>query len=144
MIKLSSYGKSLRPGWLLAALLISPLVAHADEMRYHPINPSFGGSPFNGSYLLGSAQDQRGFEAPEKERPTALQEFQDTISRSLMSQISRQISDQILGEDAKESGTFSVGDTTVNFHRDGGQVIIDMMDAVSGGQTQITLPVPTY
>ena len=61
-----------------------------------------------------------------------------------MTQISRQISDQILGEDAKDSGTFSVGDTTVNFHRDGGQVIIDMMDAVSGGQTQITLPVPTY
>ena len=129
---------------IFAAASALPAAAGADEMRYQPINPNFGGSPFNGQYLLNNAQEQRQFQAPERPRPTALEEFQDTISRSLMTQISRQISDQILGEEAKESGTFSVGDTTVNFHRDGGQVIIDMMDSVSGGQTQITLPVPTY
>jgi curli production assembly/transport component CsgF len=127
-----------------AVFLILTPAAQADELRYHPINPNFGGSPFNGAYLLNNAQEQRQFDAPEKKRPTALEEFQDTVSRSLMSQISRQIADQILGEEAKDSGTFSVGDTTVNFHREGGQVVIDMMDAVSGGQTQITLPVPTY
>lgn len=128
---------------LVAGLIMAP-VAGADELRYHPVNPSFGGSPFNGANLLNNAQEQRQFDAPEKPRASALEEFQDNVTRALMSDISRKISDQILGEDAKDSGTFSVGSTTVNFHRQGPDVIIDMNDSSTGGQTQITLPVPTY
>lgn len=32
--------------------------ASASEMVYHPVSPSFGGNPFNGSYLLQQAQAQ--------------------------------------------------------------------------------------
>ncbi len=41
----------------LALLCASPL-ASAGELIYQPINPSFGGDPFAGSYLLGKAQAQ--------------------------------------------------------------------------------------
>lgn len=33
--------------------------ASASELRYTPINPSFGGNPFNGTFLLDVAREQR-------------------------------------------------------------------------------------
>lgn len=32
--------------------------AFASELVYHPISPSFGGNPLNGSFLLSTAQAQ--------------------------------------------------------------------------------------
>ncbi|SDS02596.1 curli assembly protein CsgF [Bradyrhizobium canariense] len=32
--------------------------AFASEMVYHPVNPTFGGNPLNGSFLLSTAQAQ--------------------------------------------------------------------------------------
>jgi curli production assembly/transport component CsgF len=32
--------------------------ALASEMVYHPVNPTFGGNPLNGSFLLSTAQAQ--------------------------------------------------------------------------------------
>jgi curli production assembly/transport component CsgF len=32
--------------------------ACASEMVYHPVNPTFGGNPLNGSFLLSTAQAQ--------------------------------------------------------------------------------------
>ena len=40
---------------LLSALSLS---AFAGDLVYQPINPSFGGDPFVGSYLLSKAQSQ--------------------------------------------------------------------------------------
>lgn len=37
-------------------LLISP--SRATQLVYHPANPTFGGNPLNGSYLLSQAQAQ--------------------------------------------------------------------------------------
>ncbi|HZK92314.1 MAG TPA: curli assembly protein CsgF [Stellaceae bacterium] len=39
-------------------------VAAASQLTYSPVNPTFGGSPLNGSYLLAVAQSQgKGFAA---------------------------------------------------------------------------------
>ncbi len=32
--------------------------AFASEMVYHPVNPTFGGNPLNGSFLMSTAQGQ--------------------------------------------------------------------------------------
>ncbi|HEU4660661.1 MAG TPA: curli assembly protein CsgF [Pseudolabrys sp.] len=32
--------------------------ASATEQVYHPVNPTFGGNPFNGSFLVQTAQTQ--------------------------------------------------------------------------------------
>jgi curli production assembly/transport component CsgF len=39
-------------------LAISAAPATASEMVYHPVNPTFGGNPLNGSFLLSTAQAQ--------------------------------------------------------------------------------------
>jgi curli production assembly/transport component CsgF len=41
-----------------ALLGLSAAPAVASEMVYHPVNPTFGGNPLNGSFLLSTAQAQ--------------------------------------------------------------------------------------
>ena len=127
---------------MIAATAIIAFVtsASASEIRYKPINPSFGGDSFNSGHLIGLAQAQNGHEAPE-EPDDLLENFERTITSSLISRISFQIADQILGEDAQESGQFTLGDTIINFSRDGGIVDITLFDGVTGQET--TLQVPT-
>jgi curli production assembly/transport component CsgF len=48
-------------GLLLIAIVTSSAMvgpAVASEIVYHPVNPSFGGNPLNGSSLLSAAQAQ--------------------------------------------------------------------------------------
>ena len=131
----------IRPVLIAAIALLIALPSQAEEIKYRPVNPAFGGNPFNGPYLLSNATAQRQQSAPKKKRDP-LEEFSENIQRGLLSRISREIADQILGEDARESGSFSVGGQTIDFKRQGDQVIIDITDPKSGGQTTIELPVP--
>ena len=43
-------------GVLALATAISP--ALASQLAYTPVNPTFGGNPLNGTFLLGTAQGQ--------------------------------------------------------------------------------------
>ena len=48
--------------WTIAAIITiginASAPAFASEMVYHPVNPTFGGNPLNGSFLLSTAQAQ--------------------------------------------------------------------------------------
>jgi curli production assembly/transport component CsgF len=48
--------------WVIAAIVAivaeASAPASASEMVYHPVSPSFGGNPLNGSFLLSTAQAQ--------------------------------------------------------------------------------------
>jgi curli production assembly/transport component CsgF len=48
--------------WTIAAIIAIGITASApalaSEMVYHPVNPTFGGNPLNGSFLLSTAQAQ--------------------------------------------------------------------------------------
>jgi len=44
--------------WTVAAIIAIGITASAPEMIYHPVNPTFGGNPLNGSFLLSTAQAQ--------------------------------------------------------------------------------------
>lgn len=124
-------------------LLMLTASAAADEIRYKFNNPAFGGNPFNGPYLLNNAQVQRQYKDPDANKsPT--EEFSENITRSLLSQISRQISDQIIGEDAKDSGHIEVDSTVIDFRRQGDTVQIDVFDALSGDSTSIKVPVADF
>jgi curli production assembly/transport component CsgF len=51
-----------RKYWVIAALVAigmeASAPAFASEMVYHPVSPTFGGNPLNGSFLLSTAQAQ--------------------------------------------------------------------------------------
>lgn len=51
--------KLLRPAFLAATLMLAASgAADASEIVYRPINPSFGGDPLNGNWLLSQASAQ--------------------------------------------------------------------------------------
>jgi len=126
---------------MVAVVSVISFEAMAEQLKYQPINPAFGGSPLNGSFLMGNATAQRQYAAPVK-RKDPVEEFSRQIQASLLSRISREISDAILGEDAKESGHFSVGGTEVDFERADGQIAVTIKDPRTGASTLIELPDP--
>ena len=138
---------SWRFTWLYAStiVVVSALVcsstASADQLVYRPVNPNFGGNPLNGNYLLQNGTAQRQFTAPRRRTP-AIEEFAEDLQRTLLRRVAREIADAILGEEAKDSGTFTIGETRIDFNRVNDQVEIRIEDPAADGITTISVPVP--
>lgn len=136
---------------VLSYTFLTVMPALARDLVYQPISPSFGGSPLNGPYVLGLAGANNRFtENPAARRQqqqafgTPSDQFREQITASLLSQIAANIGQQIIGENARDSGTFNLNGTVVNFNRIGGQIRINIHDGASGGRTDIEIPVPKY
>src|SRR3546814_6934062 len=87
-------------------------------MVYTPINPSFGGNPFNSSHLIGIANAQNNFKDPKSTTSNSQADiFARQLQSRLLSALSSQITDAIFGENPQESGTISFGGQTIEFHR---------------------------
>lgn len=134
---------------LIPALLLSCWSLNsvsAQELVYTPVNPSFGGSPFNSGHLLAIAEVDRP-DPPESDDPEALfgQESQaDQFARQLesriLSQLSSDIVDTIFNGDA-QTGTFAFDTTSVSFERFlDGTIELVIADNATGGTTTVTIP----
>jgi hypothetical protein len=130
-------------GLAAIAALLAAGAAGASELVYRPVNPNFGGNPLNGGFLLGTAQAQNSQDSRGSgfRRPTALEQFTETLQRRLLGDVARNISDLIFGPDALNFGEIAVQDTLITFERIGDQVAITIVDQLTGEQTQISLPV---
>jgi len=118
--------------------------AAAQDLVYTPVNPSFGGNPFNSAHLLAIANAQNDFE-PEQDADSTqsdLDRFIRSLQSRLLSSLSSQVANAIFGEDAQDEGTIVFGDQTISFVRglDGIELTITEAD---GSQTVITVPVFT-
>jgi len=81
--------------------------ANASELVYTPINPSFGGSALNGSFLLSKAQSQNKHKAPVNHKSYA-ERFQESLERAYINKLVREITDVAFG-DTCEAGDDSCG-----------------------------------
>jgi len=130
---------------MIAVLSAATLMATAasQELVYAPNNPSFGGNPFNSSHLLGVANSQNGFEAPED--PEAEQTQADIFLRQLQSRLlsglATEVSNAIFGDNPQDSGTIAFDDQVINFTRGLDTVTIVVDDTTLGTSTEIVLPI---
>lgn len=127
-------------GSVLAATILAStltLQASAGELIYTPINPSFGGDPFMGSYLLGKAQAQDTTTDPNIEDFEPL----SPSDRLIQSLESRFISDLIndVGGGGDGTGSFDSGDFSVVVRNEGGQLIVEVIDKATGDVTNISV-----
>jgi curli production assembly/transport component CsgF len=109
--------------FVLGLLSISP--AFASGFVYQPKNPSFGGSPLNGSILLNSAQAQNTIKDPnieEETEETALEEFNSRLQRSLLSRLTNSIASTFVDDD----GSLIPGQTITE------DFVIDVIDQGDG------------
>lgn len=117
-------------------------LAVGQELIYQPNNPSFGGNPFNSAHLLGVANSQNGYEAPEEpeDRETQSEIFLRQLQSRLLSGLASQVSDAIFGDNPQDQGTIAFDDQVINFVRGLDSVTIMVDDLTLGTSTTIVLP----
>ncbi|MDB5558405.1 MAG: hypothetical protein JWQ36_1339 [Enterovirga sp.] len=128
--------------------------AAASPLTYQPTNPSFGGSPLNGSWLLQQGTSQNIY-IREKAASAALQQrieqaqqtatatspannFAAIINARLLAAVADRITNAIFGENAQQSGVFVVQGTTISFQR----IEANVQITVNDGSTTSTVTVP--
>lgn len=121
--------------YITTIMILLPLSVSATELVYTPINPSFGGSPLNASMLLNKAQAQNKHKAPIIEQSYA-EKFQDSLERTYLNRMVREITDIAFGEDIDESifnqdSIFLSGDYEI-------QVITSTVDSITVRITNTT------
>ena len=122
-------------GILLLGLGSASLV-QATELVYTPINPSFGGNPLNGTWLLNNAQAQNDYDDPDlKSRSTvagtsALERFTSQLQSRLLGQLLDNIS-------TGNAGSLSTDSFIVNVIDDSGALSIEVTDRATGEVSEI-------
>jgi curli production assembly/transport component CsgF len=115
--------------------------ASAQQMVYTPINPSFGGNPFNSAHLLGIANAQNNFKDPKSTTSSSQQDiFARQLQSRLLSALSGQIVDAVFGPNAQQSGTVDFGGQTIAWNRDLENVTLTITNDDTGEVTTIVVP----
>lgn len=137
--------KKVFPSILIIAFLLSTVGAFSQDLIYRPLNPAFGGSPLNYSWMLNSAQVQDTTKDPKADENNGfsqdpLDRFSESLNRQLLSQISRDILNTQFGEGGLTEGSYQIGDFLVDILPDFDGLTITIFDVGSGGETTITIP----
>lgn len=119
---------------LLSALSLS---AFAGDLVYQPINPSFGGDPFVGSYLLSKAQSQDTNNDPNSRRSEPLSSTARLV-QSLESRLISQLISDVGSGDVGE-GSFDSDEFGVVVRDEGGQLNVQVVDKLTGDVTTINV-----
>lgn len=110
----------------------------ATELVYSPVNPSFGGNPLNGTWLLGNAQSQNSHRASSsgykssQSGITALQRFTSQLESRLLSQLLTDIQNG-------DSGSLTTDAFIVNIIDDSGVLSIVITDRQTGEVSEVVV-----
>lgn len=122
----------------ISTLLISVFISTqtvATQLVYEPVNPSFGGNPMNGSFLLQKAQSQNAHR-PDSNQRSFVQRFQEQLERNIINSLTRRIADGDLIE-----GIYDTGEYTVEvMGQEDGSVMVYITNNATGEVTVITMP----
>lgn len=133
---------------LIGLIALGITYSYAQDFVYTPKNPAFGGSPYNYSWMLSSAQSQDTYEAPSDESSAyssyynsdPVDNFTESLNRQILSQLSRQIVSRQFGEEALEEGTYVLGDYQIEIGNGGAGLNITIVDNSTGAATSVEVP----
>jgi curli production assembly/transport component CsgF len=118
---------------LVGAIFMCAGSAQATELIYTPVNPSFGGSALNGSFLLNKAQAQNdNSRGNEKDFVTR---FQESLERNIINTITRGVADGDITD-----GTYDTGDFRVEVSPTANGVMLTITNLLTGEVTVIEMP----
>lgn len=129
-------------GLAVAGLIASTAPACAQDLVYTPVNPSFGGNPFNSSHLLGVAGAINNYKDPNARTTTTSQSdlFARQLQSRLLSALSSQLTNAIFGENPQESGSVDFGGQNISWVRSLESVTVTIVDNATGAETVIEVP----
>lgn len=120
----------------LGGLLFTAQLANATELVYTPVNPSFGGSPLNGAWLLGSAQAQNkkkdpdAFDRSSLAGSSPLERFTSQLEARLLSGLLTDLG-------AGNTGSLTTDDFIVSIINDSGNLSVIITDRLTGEVSEI-------
>jgi len=119
--------------------------AFAQELVYTPKNPSFGGNTFNHQWMMSEATAQNGFTDDagsnyDRYSRDPLEDFQESLNRQILSQLSRQLVGDIFGEEDFQEGRYELGDYVIDISEGAEGVNIYILDNSSGNESTIVVP----
>ncbi|REL38402.1 curli production assembly/transport component CsgF precursor [Rhodohalobacter sp. SW132] len=117
--------------------------ATAQQFVYQPLNPAFGGNPGNYGWLLNSANTQNLFEATRQAgfQRDPLQDFQDSLQRQVLSQLTRDIVRREFGDGEElQEQVFEFGEFSIEVIPGADGVQIQIFNILTGDETRVTVP----
>ena len=116
--------------------------ARAQDMVYTPLNPSFGGDPFNSAHFLSLAEIQNQFaeEFDFDNEQTTAEQFVESINSSLIAGSASTLSEAVFEEGSPPSGVITLDDATVTYETVGDRIIVRVNDGVT--TTVLEVPAP--
>ena len=127
----------------LLGVALWPADASAQALVYRPTNPAFGGSPLNYQWLNSSAQAQNAFKPEGRSfRRDPLADFESTLQRQILSQLSRELISNRFGDDLDltQEGLFDLGEFTVEVIPGLDGTSIRIFNELTGDETTVTIP----
>ena len=152
---MTKYDKFLVVFGLSAVLLVIAVDLRADQMVHKFKNPSFSGTNTSSHYLTIENQEFNRKEAikaeikayqDELERDannTTLARFIRNLESRIYAQLSRQLVENLFGENPSESGQVELEGNTIEYESDGEYITLKITDA-DGNETIITLPIGSF
>jgi len=132
--------------FLFLVSLILSFRSFSSELSFKFLNPSFGGDPLYGSFLLKEAQLQNTF----KEKSTSfykpkslLERFSESFTNQLIYRMADIMLDQIFGENnqlPEEPATYTIGNFRITFDPTGDNYIFEIYDLSTGESTRLEMP----
>lgn len=122
--------------WMLVLLMVFGSSQVLADLVYTPVNPSFGGNPLNGPYLLSNAQAQNGYEDPDALTSSGLSQSSaiEQFSRAIESRL---LSDLLTNVEEGTPGRLETSDFIVEVISEDGGLSIYIYDKVTHESTQI-------
>ncbi|GAB4328221.1 MAG: curli assembly protein CsgF [Calditrichia bacterium] len=128
--------------FLILLLISLPLMA--SELVYVPLNPSFGGSYLNASWLMQQAEAQNTFTGPSSSyrgySRDPLEDFKESLNRSILSRFASQLTRNAFGEDMLAPGHYEIGDYIIDVRPGDQGIQVSIYDNSTGSETSIIVP----
>jgi curli production assembly/transport component CsgF len=125
----------------LGSLPLAAGTLTASEIVWAPVNPSFvGGNPFNGAYLLNSAQLQNDKKESQPPSKTPLEQFNQSLNQQILYRLSTKIVDAAFGETGLTPGHYTMGTYVVDVTGGADGLTVTIVDTAGGGSTTVMVP----
>lgn len=129
---------------------------NADEIKHKFKSPSFSGVGTSSHYLTIDSQEQTKKDAVKAEikalqdaakreaENTTLARFIKNFESRVYAQLSRQLVDQLFGENPAEEGSFQLYDNLITWTTDGVTITMTIFNEATGETTTITIPIGDF
>ena len=128
----------------------------SDEIKHEFKSPSFSGIGTSSHYLTIENQEFSRKEAlkaeikamqdalKREEENTTLARFIKNFESRIYAQLSRQLVDQLFGENPATEGSFTLFDNLISWTSDGISITLTIFNETTGETTTITIPIGDF